>query len=609
MKLVLVENEKEVEIFYKKFGKSKEFKWIVLTPFAISELEKLNINYNIIDDYYDSEELWSTTGWNSYSVVNQLIEFCDSFIRKNAEGLENIDVLNCYRHQLVMLFDGIIGRLFMLKNLLEKLKPSRIDICKRNLEPFAGDGYLFGQNDTLWANCLSLKGWFPEINVISLDETASGDFPKEKVTWKSLLKKVAGYLKLIEEYRSLRKLGFRNYVRRVFVRKSILLVRFEYGWVDTVRMFFENGIKVKVSPIDDLRKMKPKRARSYKVSGLVDNLAKQSEYRKRFLFENIDFYPLLKPRIEGMICEGITKGSRIYSKAEDYIVSSHPEAALFSIAPHPEYWFFLQAFKSHAIPVICWQHGSEGFYDNRGFPETELLYTDYFFDYGEGVTESYSKFKNKYDFRPVAVGSSTIDKLADTEKSGDCILYATTNYYQNNLYFAYSLLSDIKLYRVQRAILNYLEKVKEETVIFKLHPVLSYRTPPVEVKSPRIRVVRNEKSFEELLKEARIIILDCPTTTLIQAAVTRKPVFVLSSFIKVKPEALDLLGKRAVCDESPEGLMKKLDNYLKTGIYPADVNNREFVKKYGIHLDDGGSARRAVNKVMEIIGQKCQSVS
>jgi len=105
------------------------------------------------------------------------------------------------------------------------------------------------------------------------------------------------------------------------------------------------------------------------------------------------------------------------------------------------------------------------------------------------------------------------------------------------------------------------------------------------------------------LYEHDIVIIESPTTTLLQAIATGLPVFVLTSIITPPRADLPLLMKRAVCAENAEELMDKLEEYLKTGHYPADINSREYLKLHGTHLDDGEGHLRALkvlNDVMDI---------
>ena len=98
--------------------------------------------------------------------------------------------------------------------------------------------------------------------------------------------------------------------------------------------------------------------------------------------------------------------------------------------------------------------------------------------------------------------------------------------------------------------------------------------------------------------ESDAIIIDAPTTTLLQALTTRRPLFVLTRHIKYPTYAQEMLDKRAVCSDSAATLMRKLNEFLKTDSYPANLLDREFIRAYGTNLDDRKSAERTV-KVLE----------
>jgi len=108
-----------------------------------------------------------------------------------------------------------------------------------------------------------------------------------------------------------------------------------------------------------------------------------------------------------------------------------------------------------------------------------------------------------------------------------------------------------------------------------------------------INLIRNPP-FIQLLDSHDAVLTDSPTTTLLQAIATRHPVFVLTSVISLPMVHLPLMRQRAVCADNAETLMKSLELYLQTGNYPADCGNREYIKLYGTHLDDGKSSQRAL---------------
>jgi len=85
---------------------------------------------------------------------------------------------------------------------------------------------------------------------------------------------------------------------------------------------------------------------------------------------------------------------------------------------------------------------------------------------------------------------------------------------------------------------------------------------------------------------------------------TQKPVFVLTQFLKLCNEAETLLRKRAICCPNVELLIKELTAYAESGLYKADVTNQEYLSSYGTFLNDGKSAERGVETVIEIISGK-----
>ena len=63
-----------------------------------------------------------------------------------------------------------------------------------------------------------------------------------------------------------------------------------------------------------------------------------------------------------------------------------------------------------------------------------------------------------------------------------------------------------------------------------------------------------------------------------------------------------MLEKRAVCADTVQDLINKIQQYIEYGMYPADVDDDEYLRTHGNHLNDGNSAQRALKKVSEIIG-------
>jgi hypothetical protein len=70
------------------------------------------------------------------------------------------------------------------------------------------------------------------------------------------------------------------------------------------------------------------------------------------------------------------------------------------------------------------------------------------------------------------------------------------------------------------------------------------------------------------------------------------------------PHAKTILKKRAVVRDTVSELIQEIDLFLKSGIYKASYYNREYVKAYFTHLDDGGSVDRATDLLYSFCNTK-----
>ena len=101
-----------------------------------------------------------------------------------------------------------------------------------------------------------------------------------------------------------------------------------------------------------------------------------------------------------------------------------------------------------------------------------------------------------------------------------------------------------------------------------------------------------------------MVILDRPSTTSIEACMTDKPLFILLEKNYLYPNVEAMLKKRAVVKHTPEKLLESIKEYISDDIYPADINNRDFVEGYGL-INDGSDTNSRINNALEsIINEK-----
>jgi len=604
MRLALVEYEDEVEFMLESPDVDREkVKWIALSPFAAVELQKRNIPFEIIERYFDEEELWDFTGMRTYGTANELIRVVDA--RLKAENPEfrkaDIDVLNCYKFYLMRLFDGIAGRIFMLRSLIAVLRPEGVYVC-RTAPPPSMERTPFSPGEKLWAEILSADNW--DIEVFFLDMPFQEGRPKEPVSPLRAFKKAVQYFprlwNLAHFIKNVSlKLGLPLSVKNCLLRDNILFLGPLYDWQYAMPILLKNGNGVRY-----IESYHPPSKGSLP-SG-VRLPEGDDEYRRLFVIGGVNCYPIMKKRIERIFAEGAGLFLYRHKKIVRYLRKNNIRAVGFSVLADGPLWMIAQIAKKLGIPTIVWSHNFDPC-DKRKISGEEMLYTDYVFLQGEGHKKLYEELHEEYVFTAVPVGSEKIRLTGLTTGASEYILYPTVIYFQNNLYFQrrppFHLSNNI--YPIQKVFIDYLNTVKDTDVVFKIYPYVSYRVPPVEITNPRIKTIRHEKTFIDLLSGAKAVILDyCMTNTLYESISTEKPVFVLNKIYPLPEEAVSLLRKRAVVSDDPVELVRRLDEFLTMGRYPADVANRDFLKYYATYKDDGQSAYRAAKETIRLMQKR-----
>jgi hypothetical protein len=191
------------------------------------------------------------------------------------------------------------------------------------------------------------------------------------------------------------------------------------------------------------------------------------------------------------------------------------------------------------------------------------------------------------------------------------VLYETTNFYQNNLYLSIPPpFSDNNFWRVQRTILDTLAKHHDYTAVVKLHPNPMHRAPPMRAyaetnKFKNCQFFRGEYTATDLLSIADLLAIDFPTTTLLEALTTSKPIFVYTGHLHINAKALKLLERRAFCYRELKSFTDALNEYLSEGKIDGKVNlkDKKFLEAYGVGPQRRGSAVRAAKMLKQIISR------
>jgi hypothetical protein len=594
--IALIENEIEFNLITKKYEGQQIF-WVALEPFCIPKLEKEKFSYQIIEDFFSREEFFADVSLVTERRLEEITNLVDTWVQENFPNFRdnNISILKYSIYYLTILFDGIFGRVYQLNRLFDTLKPQNVFICKRNADVNVdyNSEFPWGKDESLWTYCAELihKEKKFSLDVIHYNIPNKANSKKENIY--SLFQRKIPFT--YQFLKTLKNKGISKVLRFMYSDKIVVL-NLGYQWRFTENLFFERGFNVvNIDVQSDYRK---KRKIEQDYIGSVTN------GNNFFEFDGIDLTPLLKYKLNRIIEDGLSFYLSEYKSFLILLKKIKAKALCFSVITKPKGWIIIQAAKNLGIPIFCWGHGASGQAKYTKQHTNELLISDFYFTQGPGSHKNYLS-KNKFCTKYIPIGFPSIDSLVQKNKTNqtECIykyIYVTSGYYGNNFYLSFTPgFFDNEYFIIQRQILKFIELTNEKSLF------MDYRSPYYnsvlrQYLSSNIDY-ENNKSFSEVIKLAEVFIIDCPTTTLLEAITTTKPIFVLTQFLGLNEVAENLLKKRAICVSLVNNLIEELEYFQKTGVYKADGFNNEYLKAFGTHLNDGFSAQRGVNEILSRI--------
>lgn len=572
--------------------------WIALEPFCIPKLED-GFSYKIAEQFFERGKIFDQVGPVSQERIGKISKIADGWIQENVAAFagQNLQVLGYCHYYLMKLFDGVISRITILRHILERLQPEHIYVCKRRCSPPPSLEHPWAANESVWSYCLELIRDQLDYRV-TVVEYGEPDEPTLSAggSWQNRLRE--DFPSLYNLLRTLKTDGFVG-LPRFFRTKKILSIGHGYEWRHTREIFLKHGYDLFLFDGTDKRYQD-------QISGdkCVDYLGK-IDANHLFVFDGLNILSLVGSKLNWLMHLGIGSFLKVYRDAARLFRAVKPEAVVFSVVTSPYTWVVVQAARSLNIPIFCWGHGASGQAKHTKQKVNELLLADYYLTQGAGSQATYESYKSDFDFEPIPAGFASLDRLInlnrDTPEVPEYdVVYITTQYYQNQFYLSFwPGVFDNELFMIQKMILKYLSERNIKS-IFKSAPSNYYRQPPI-LSTKGIVVIQGELRFTELFSKARAIVIDLPTTTVLEALTTRKPVFVLTQFIELNFRASELLKQRAICCLTADELVQRLDDFLIKGLYDADIDNDEYLKAFGTYLGDGKSAERGVQVVLDRI--------
>jgi hypothetical protein len=343
---------------------------------------------------------------------------------------------------------------------------------------------------------------------------------------------------------------------------------------------------------------------------VLNELTRTPSFRRHFVHGRADLFPIVHGKLRYFMETVVPMALRAYAHTRKFLESKKIGAVVFAINPSAVSKSMTWAARNKGIPVIGWQHGdtnSESYYAHT---LSELAGTDLFITWGEGSRNHRLEHGRGLPCIMEPWGSASLGAvvqqaskvnrdaaihklLGRTPGNQKIIVYATTNYYLNYSYSpALPPWSDNLLCRTQQSLIRSLARLNAVKII-KLHPHRVHLEPSLveyceSYKRNGIITISDEHDFTELLAIADAVVIDWPTTTLLQAMAMGKPVFCLSTHRKFSVPVETMLRKRAVLEDKPEVLMERLGAFVNTNAYQPDCSDGTFLQYLGVPLDAPG---------------------
>lgn len=396
-----------------------------------------------------------------------------------------------------------------------------------------------------------------------------------------------------------------------------LMFKAPYDWGDTLRQLAGVGQRVIFDEPD----------RYYAMSS-PDRPVSAENHR---LFERLwsEFCDDLPPWTQGALKPVAEELRRLIATAPGVMKNLHAVAArsverfnlrgvINAIGSDLRVQAVLASYRRIGVPVVKWQHGSVWWHNRitQRMDDSDLATSDMHLVYGACLRDAYSAEARNKHCRLVAIGSARLASLytrfgenkrqRTARKKVRSILYTATNLAGDAWYCGFSPpFMDGLYYRDQCALISRLralvESDPEMRLTIKLPSNYFHDYPPPWVKelrvSQRCRIVTSEQTHSDLLLEHDSVVIDCATTTLLEALCTDLAVYVLLRAPQWPESELTHLRHRAVCAGDPGELVTALARHLKTGDYAADSTNETFVRRHGLMASSVDAAALLVNNV------------
>ena len=330
----------------------------------------------------------------------------------------------------------------------------------------------------------------------------------------------------------------------------------------------------------------------YFYKNLWEKMKINEKFLNFFTYNNISYFVIVRNIIKMYVEDDIPQSLLTYQKNLNSIGNSYIKFVLTgSINVGLVARAGMLAFQKKKIPIITYTEG--GGYGQFISPHhhSEFLDGDILLSYGPGNIDYIKNLKLKINKKLVAVGSINISKFFDkfktynTPEKINSIMFVTSVIKDNGMVVPFNGLGPCTSLIYQLEVIKYLDSIKSKIDInIKPHP-----QDTILKKILKENEFSNLKSIdgklEDNLKDIDLVILDFPSSTLLEAISTKSHVFLLNNdnAFKFTEEQEKLLDKRVHVFNDFNEMKAEIDSLTQNHKLDLIRKDSGFLSSYGFN--------------------------
>lgn len=644
--VAICEDSFSVEFLLKEDADSEQINaWLALTPSAAVVLEKNGINYFIVDDFFDEEDLLGNLDDRLRLQVDWAM-WVDQILKSKIPEFDQMNyspAIACF-YRIKNYFDRLTTHRFGLQAFLEVYQPRKI-FWVNNSKSIDRHGHNIDYAYVEMILPILCKEYGIEIELYTPEVSNTiqwykivfsnfrADLSEKKIRIKSVAKKLSSYYWNWQSGRTTKE-SDNILFSQLSGDTDVLVLQDTYDMGHVLSELKAMRIKTTklhlMSLLEKSRKMDSRFVKNA-LETVWGELRKESKLWS-VLEEWTGGQEVAEPWLAYLMTHTFYEGWKGSIIASQYLSEKKYSAiicsAIQSLTPYESGIGVLHAGRNSDIPIFSYLHGSLPGYCHQPIQIFwDMAHSDWHFVYGKYVANYLNQLSEQFPLNfatALATGSpcAEMDQKSYDSKKINVLRRKLASggkkplilYIPNMITYDRRLSGDapacMPSYDLQKKVMTIFGEHKDVQLVYKSF-VGSYNDIMLDfIKScvPNVIIAKyKEVKISNLMWAVDGIILDYPATPIREILLTNKPILTFSDsrYYKMFPEAKTLLRKRCHFSETPEEFLIAVDDFLSAGKYNAiESPNTEFYDNYIQGASEGSPSQNAAHEIIRVLDSK-----